>query len=266
MKSKTFSIAVFDIDGTLTDGDGQPDTEALSAIRDLSERGIRIVIATARGPSSLTTFTDAIGIVEVIAFQGALVGSFEAGEWVTETELTIPIESARAIARQAEALELPTSWHHAMSWWVTKRTAEISREERIVGESPTEVGDSESISWAPHKLMFISPEGEEDLLESLASRLPKGLAHTRSHPNYLEVTHRGANKGVALEAMLRRLPADASQVVAFGDGDNDLPLFEVAAVSVAMPHAPSQVREMATITATEGIPQVLRSLEWAPFE
>lgn len=55
-----FSIAAFDVDGTLTDRSGAFDIDALELIRDLDRLGILVVVATARGPSGVAPIAETL--------------------------------------------------------------------------------------------------------------------------------------------------------------------------------------------------------------
>lgn len=58
-----------------------------------------------------------------------------------------------------------------------------------------------------------------------------------------------ANKGDALDLVLQRLGLRPEQAMAIGDNLNDLPMFALAGVSVALDNAPAQVKAKATAVA-----------------
>jgi hydroxymethylpyrimidine pyrophosphatase-like HAD family hydrolase len=47
----------------------------------------------------------------------------------------------------------------------------------------------------------------------------------------------GVSKGVALHELIARLGVPREAVVAFGDGENDIPLLEAAGLGIAMANA-----------------------------
>ena len=73
---------------------------------------------------------------------------------------------------------------------------------------------------------------------------------SRSHPYYLDITHRLANKGNGIAALAQAFGVKLAQVAALGDMANDLPMFARAGFSVAMGQAPASVRAAANATAT----------------
>ena len=72
---------------------------------------------------------------------------------------------------------------------------------------------------------------------------------TISHPEYLEFTAPGVNKGTALRWLARRLKIPLGQVMAIGDQHNDLEMLDVAGHGVAMAGAPGPVRAVAQYEA-----------------
>ena len=261
-----FSIAAFDVDGTLADASGVFDDDALEVIADLLGHGILIVIATARGPSGLAPIVAALEAgLWAVTYQGGLIGQFEDGRWVTHHETTLDIDLAHQIADMAAEAGLATSWHAGLSWYTTALTNEILLESRIVSQIPQLVEDPERLSDPPHKLMLISPSHETWRLAELAARLPQSVSHSYSHPNYLEISPFEVDKGTGLEDVLVKVGGSTSDLTAFGDSENDLPMFEIAAHSVAMAHAPDSVRRGATTVASDGLVAALRQIRWRSF-
>lgn len=64
-----------------------------------------------------------------------------------------------------------------------------------------------------------------------------GLTWTTSVPYDLEIMDAQASKGAALQWLCRHLGIPTEEVVAFGDGENDVPMLEAAGDGVAMANA-----------------------------
>jgi len=71
----------------------------------------------------------------------------------------------------------------------------------------------------------------------------------------------GSDKGSALAFVLAKLGISTHQVMAIGDNRNDLPMFDLAEVKVAMGNATDEIKQAATIIAPsnedEGVAWVL---------
>jgi hypothetical protein len=72
---------------------------------------------------------------------------------------------------------------------------------------------------------------------------------------FLEFTARDATKAAGVAAVARHYGIAASQVMAFGDGNNDVPMLAWAGLGVAMSHARPAARAAAKLTAPEGNPE-----------
>ena len=66
---------------------------------------------------------------------------------------------------------------------------------------------------------------------------------------HMEITCRGGNKGAALAALCAHVGAAPEQVVAFGDGYNDLSMLLWAGTGVAMGNADARVKYLADCVA-----------------
>jgi len=78
----------------------------------------------------------------------------------------------------------------------------------------------------------------------------------------LTLTAITASKGDALQAACRHLDMDPSQVVAFGDSENDLEMFKIAGASVAMGQADERVKAAATkVTSRHDEDGVARAID-----
>ena len=67
----------------------------------------------------------------------------------------------------------------------------------------------------------------------------------RSEPYFLEVVPMGVEKAASLEILLKKLGIDREELMACGDGFNDLPMLRYAGLGVAMANAQSAVKQAA---------------------
>ena len=62
----------------------------------------------------------------------------------------------------------------------------------------------------------------------------------------------GTSKAAALDLLARRLGTQAAEVITFGDGDNDVSMFQWSGLSVAMPHGWPAAIQAASFTVAPG--------------
>jgi Cof subfamily protein (haloacid dehalogenase superfamily) len=88
-------------------------------------------------------------------------------------------------------------------------------------------------------------EKVEDVKKALAGKFDISMAS--SFPNNVEITSHEAHKGKALLRYQEIMNLTFDEIIAFGDGGNDLGQFEVATTSVAMGNAPIEIKQKADI-------------------
>jgi hydroxymethylpyrimidine pyrophosphatase-like HAD family hydrolase len=113
------------------------------------------------------------------------------------------------------------------------------------------VHDFDALLPVAGKVVGVSAEfARLDELESMLVPALEGHATVaRSQPYYLDVTPYGHDKGTAVEALLGFLGVSADQLVVLGDMENDLPMFRIAAFSIAMGNAAAAVKQRASAVA-----------------
>lgn len=99
-------------------------------------------------------------------------------------------------------------------------------------------------------LLHVSEEIQEAVLRDLKKI---AVSAVFSGPGALEITHRDASKGNALEALSRMLQIPLSQTLAIGDSGNDLSMLQRAGLGVAMGNAPAFVKEAADVVTAANV-------------
>jgi HAD superfamily hydrolase (TIGR01509 family) len=72
----------------------------------------------------------------------------------------------------------------------------------------------------------------------------------RSQPYYLDVTHPEANKGMVVREAARLMRIPLEQIATIGDMPNDLPMLDIAGLSIAMGNASVEVQRIARHVTT----------------
>jgi Cof subfamily protein (haloacid dehalogenase superfamily) len=116
-----------------------------------------------------------------------------------------------------------------------------------------------------HKLILID---QEDVLQRmrplLADALGTTASLTKAVPGMLEVLPPGASKGEGVSVLLNHINVPADNVVAFGDGENDLEMFELARLGIAVDNARDILKKSANAVTRsndeEGVASALELL------
>ena len=89
----------------------------------------------------------------------------------------------------------------------------------------------------PHRLIPIEAE--------LSVELQGQLSVYRSEPFFLELVPQGIDKAQSLSVLLNKLNMNREEMVAVGDGYNDLSMIQFAGLGVAMGNAQEPVKKAA---------------------
>jgi hydroxymethylpyrimidine pyrophosphatase-like HAD family hydrolase len=98
----------------------------------------------------------------------------------------------------------------------------------------------------------------------MLDRFGNGIYITGSFPTFLEVLNARVSKGEGLKTVMECRGLKPEEVMAFGDEENDLPMFSVAGFSAAPSSARDKIREAADFVygpiAEEGLATFLDDL------
>jgi Cof subfamily protein (haloacid dehalogenase superfamily) len=257
-----YRLAVFDMDDTLLGPDRQLSPENAAALRRLRSEGVEVVIASGRHASNITEFEKGLGLQGwVISAGGAVVSHTESGEVLYEK--TVPEDLGLELFHRGRDQEISIIGYHrsgifcdAPSEWVslyTRRTHQVP-----IADIP------ELISTGLQKLIWTT---SRDRIAHYTPELQREFADrlyvVNTEHEMLEFLHPAANKARATQALAARLGIERECVLAFGDGNNDVPLLEWAGMSVAMAHGRESAKSAAKTISPAGPPEtaVARSLE-----
>jgi Cof subfamily protein (haloacid dehalogenase superfamily) len=208
-----------DLDGTLIGRDGILGRRTRAAITRSKEEGVRFLVATGRMFRSARRYLDEAGLDDpVVCYQGAAVVDPRSGEFLLHEPLDL--EVAREVIGSLAARGLSPNVYVDDQLYVASET-EYSRRYSAFQHLPVvEVGSE--------------PDVLADVRAELAPRFDGRLFLTTSLPYMLELGNPGVTKGSGLAFVASALGIDLERVVAFGDGENDVELLEVAGLGVAV--------------------------------
>jgi len=123
---------------------------------------------------------------------------------------------------------------------------------KAVGERIIKVDNIETKFFARHSSVISIPIRESDPLDAfLREKYSLKLQIVRSGEYFFDILNKKATKGNALKEILKILNIKKSQVVAFGDSYNDLSMFEVAGLNIAVRNSYPHILKKADIITDE---------------
>jgi Cof subfamily protein (haloacid dehalogenase superfamily) len=240
------SLFVFDVDGTLLDSQLRIRPSTSAGVRELLHAGHRVALASARPPVSGMAISEQLlgSVTEIISLNGAFVTH---GQEIL-LEQTMPSAAVRGLIGMGRELGLEINLLAGWDWLVDTRGPGVEEEVAIVGFEPQVVASVEGETGrSVHKILFI---GEHEkvmrLRDDIAADLP-GVTASLSKTTYCEVVAASTSKAGAMEFLAAKFDIPRQRVIAFGDGENDLPMIEAAGVGVAMGNGMDAVKSVAQL-------------------
>ena len=264
---RTYSIVFLDIDGTLLDSRHQVMPCTHDCLKNLHEKGIPIVLCSARPPKGVNLVAEQVGLTGPVAcYNGGLI--IDKDYTIlrdTGIDIRLAMDFKRFVSERFPDLVVSA---YLYSVWLAEDPMDplIVQESKISGCTPLKGALEQIASSASHihKLLCMGDAMRiRALQKEIAQQFPQ-LMPLRSKATYLEILPRESTKGSAARMLLDHYGLNPKQAVAFGDNDVDIDMLQYCGLGVAMGNAPRQVKEAADyVTASndeEGVYIALNSL------
>ncbi|MCL2042530.1 MAG: Cof-type HAD-IIB family hydrolase [Treponema sp.] len=244
-----------DLDGTLLRPDNTLGNKTIQCLKKLMQRGIQVIICTGRAIESSSRYYNAIGAGgPMVFFNGAEVADVPDGKVLYSNLMDIEIvdygiDLARSMDVHYQVFFPPQDgpWEALL---IEKQRPESEMYQRHTGITPV-VTDMKKALAAPGmqggiKAMFITDSAlHNEIRQKMTDRFGSRIYMAHSYPTFLEIMNAGVSKGEGLKTVLDCRGLKPEEVMAFGDEENDLPMFSVAGFSAAPSGAKDTVRQAA---------------------
>lgn len=247
-----------DLDGTLLRSGAFISERTIHTLKACLDRNIKVIICTGRSLESTEPFRSAIGAEgPMVYFNGAEVIAMPERKILYTALLDLEVvdycvDLSRSMGVYYQAY-FPGIPEYPQEVLITEHPAEADQLYHKHTGIQALYRDLKSILASPGlagciKGMFITePEAHEHIRQQLLERFGSRIYVVRSSKIFLEVLDARASKGRGLQGALEHYGPECAQVMAFGDEENDLSMFDRADISVAPATAKVQVLEAADL-------------------
>jgi Cof subfamily protein (haloacid dehalogenase superfamily) len=246
-------LVALDIDGTLlkwVDGTGQTREEVsgdvYAAVRRAREAGVHVVLASGRSPHGMIPIAHVLDLHEsgdpplwVVASNGAVVFRYPPIEIVHEE--TFDARPAIAAVLEHRPGALVAVEERGIGYRVNRRfpEGELSGEIIVTEIDLLLEGHVSQVS----RVIVRDPEATADDFVELAGKLGlHGTDYVVGWTAWLDLSPVGVSKASGVDYVASRLGLTADDVLAIGDGRNDIEMLRWAGRGVAMGQAVDEVR------------------------
>lgn len=252
MINNQYKLLVVDIDGTLLDKNGAISAEDKNALARAGESGIRVSLSTGRVVKASLRIINQLSLDGYhVFFDGALVGNPEKGDEVYVKPISEGL--VKEIIEFVHRNEINLDLYSATHFFVEQESWVSDIRRQFFGLQPTVVDFTKL--WQEERIIkgtLVVSSAEErakadNFCRHFNSSLSFSCTRTPAYPeiDFINVLAPEVSKGKALEALVSFLGIALAEVMAIGNGANDISLLSKAGLAIAMDNAPDEVKAVA---------------------
>lgn len=235
------NLIALDVDGTLLRHDGTLSAEVAASVRRVRDAGFNVTIATGRSMHATLPVCDQLGLTAgfVVSSNGAVV---------VDLGLRAPVDVVTFDATESVrffADHVPDA---------LLAVEELGVGYRVTGEFPPGELDGE-ITVVSHDALLEGPvtrlvardlnSDPDDFFDLAKAAGLRGVDYAIGYTAWLDFMPEGVSKASGLSTVCDKLGIRAADVLAIGDGRNDVEMLAWAGHGVAMGQAPGDVKAVA---------------------
>ncbi|OKL49513.1 hypothetical protein BSR29_00700 [Boudabousia liubingyangii] len=258
-------LVALDIDGTILQADGTTSPRMKQAVKDLRDRGAKVVIASGRGPVAVQSISKQLAQPGdyLVCANGAVtiqLDSVEPFEYrIVDRVDFVPREALLALERVVPDMIFGVE--------ITGKCFKVNRPfpvgeltgQQVVAPLADLLDEPvvRAIARAPQMTLA---EFEQAVAAAKLDMVECAIGWT----SWVDIGPKGVSKASALETLRQTLGLPQLGTIAFGDGWNDAQMLQWAHLSVAMGDAPQGVVDLASAraatVAADGVPAWVQAI------
>jgi len=265
-------LLAIDMDGTLLNSAGQISEENRQALADFIDHSCGdIIVCSARPLVALLKLLEQQQVLPLVRY----VAGFNGGQIFDTVENIILFEGfmnnmdMRDINSAVGLYKYPHHFFTAteLIYPAHKPLSSFTEYEAKVFGLPLYQSTQAEIYQASNIYKITVGGDKESILkyqQTLAEDMPAGFSCMATGENYIDIQPVGIDKGHAVAFIKQRLGLSDLGIIAIGDQHNDLPMFNIAGVKIAMGNAVERLKKTANfVTSDNNQHGVAVAVNWA---
>ena len=245
-----YKMIVLDLDGTLTNNKKEITPRTKQALMQAQAAGVHVVLASGRPTYGIVPLAEELKLKEnggfILAFNGGKIIDCTNNEVLFEQKLDEQLVPILFQEAQKAGMEILTYQGEGIA--ATNKDDEYVQHEAFINKMPVMQYDDflNQLVYPINKCLIV---GDPTPLHELEIRLAKELEGKmdvyRSADFFLECVPLGIDKARSLDRLISSLRISREEVIACGDGYNDLSMIRFAGLGVAMANAAKDIQSEA---------------------
>ena len=245
-----YKLIVLDLDGTLTNSKKVITPRNREILIRVQEQGVRLVLASGRPTYGIVPLANELRMNEfggfILSYNGGEIINWETQEMIYENVLpndVVPVLYECARSHQLSIL----TYDGAEIVTENSQDPYVQKEAFLNKMAVRETNDFlTDITLPVAKCLIVGDADKLIPLEAeLCLRLQGRINVFRSEPYFLELVPQGIDKALSLAVLLKEIGVERKEMIAIGDGYNDLSMIKFAGLGIAMGNAQEPVKKAA---------------------
>ncbi len=259
-------VLVLDLDGTLTNSKKEITPRTKEAVLKMQKKGHVVVLASGRPTPGVVPVAEELNLKKyggyILSYNGGQIIDCATGEVVYRKNL--PMELVPQLFALAEELDIGLISYDKEGIVANNHPDKYIELEAMINHLPIQYRDdvAEYIDFPVTKCLgTAAPEVAKEKEDAFREKFGDVLNIGRSEPFFIEITPKGIDKAASLARLCEIIHITKDDMIACGDGFNDISMIEYAGTGVAMANAQQEVRDVADyITSSnddDGVAEVI---------
>ncbi|MFC2159690.1 HAD family hydrolase [Actinomycetota bacterium] len=245
-----YKLIVTDVDGTLLDKKSKITELNRQALLECRKRGIEVVLATGKTMDSILYLVKDLGLsLPQITLNGSVTISPDL-EIIRSSKID-PVYYYEIVREIKESGHQPVIALENGKLFLEDYHPDLKHLDDI-GEKFENVSSIETDYYANNTVDIYIPIEESDPLDNkLRKKYSDKMQFVRSGKFFFDILNKNATKGSALLALIDSLGINKEEVAVLGDSPNDLSMFEIAGLKIAVKNSYPEILQKADIVTDE---------------
>lgn len=245
-----YKLLVLDLDGTLTNNKKELSERNREVLITAQQKGITIALASGRPMFGISPLAKALEMDKfggyILSFNGGKTIAYHSKEIIQEHILPLNLLPDLHTASKKHNMELIS---YDDDYILSENPDDIYvQKEAFLNKMPTKKVENlvNHVTFNVPKCLMVGDAERLAVIEpDMKEQFGEHLTIFRSEPHFLEIMPKGIDKAQSLSVLLKHLNMSKDEMIAIGDGFNDLSMVQYAGLGVAMANAQQIVKDAA---------------------